>query len=219
MKRHIGKIVNTDQRCVVVFMQIPGREDHALIAATDNMPPRFEQALMGILESPEGQQEPVLATVLARRMMPDTGKNVLKSLHDMGILTPVHIDRVVMLPQPNMPFPLRQIIEGMGNTSPKVDDTIEQQPKYNPHTANTQSMNEESRVSIATNLLVEADMLESEAKRKRETAYTYAPDMRPAAAVAAAPKAKAPEAVVEGKVEVVVAVAKPRRAKKAPVAK
>lgn len=213
MKRHIGRLVNTDQRCVVVYMQIPGREDHALIASTDSMHPRFEQAVMEILESPEGQSDPVLANVLARRLMPESGKSVLQAMHEMGILTPVHVDRVVMLPQPGMPFPLRQIIEGMGNTLPKIDDTIEPQPKYNPHTVNTQALSDENRVAIARNLLVEADLLDGDAKRKREQAYAYAPELRPADPVAAAPVA-AP--VTEEPVAVVEAVkeAKPRRGRR-----
>lgn len=211
MKRHIGKLVNTDQRCVVVYMQIPGREDHALIVATDHMHPRFEQAVMEILESPEGQADPVLANVLARRLMPESGKSVLQAMHEMGILTPVHVDRVIMLPQPNMPFPLRQIIEGMGNTLPKVDDSIEPQPKFNPHTANTQAMSDENRAAIARNLLVEADLLEGDAKRKREQAYAYAPELRPAeppASAAPAPVTEEPAVVEPAKAD------KPRRGRR-----
>ena len=44
MKKHIGRIANTDQRVVVVFMQIPGKDDHALVVSTDNLPERFHQA-------------------------------------------------------------------------------------------------------------------------------------------------------------------------------
>lgn len=206
MKRHIGKLANTDQRCVVVYMQIPGREDHALIASTDSMPPRFEQAVMEILESQEGQTDPVLANVLARRIMPESNMSVLQAMHEMGILVPVHIDRVVMLPQPNMPFPLRHIIEGMGNTLPKISESVEPQAqKYNPHTANAQAISDENRMAIARNLIIEAEMLESDARRKREQAYAYAPSLASAgpATVAPAPimemmpTAKAPEPVVE----------------------
>lgn len=178
MKRHIGKLTNTDQRCVVVYMQIPGREDHALIASTDSMPPRFEQAVMEILESQEGQTDPILANVLARRIMPESNMSVLQAMHEMGILVPVHIDRVVMLPQPNMPFPLRHIIEGMGNTLPKISESAEPQAqKYNPHTANAQAISDENRMAIARNLIIEAEMLENDARRKREQAYAYAPSL------------------------------------------
>ena len=50
MMRHVAKIANTDQRCVVAFLQIPGREDHALVIPTDSLPPRTEQAVMDLLK-------------------------------------------------------------------------------------------------------------------------------------------------------------------------
>lgn len=184
MKRHVGKITNTDQRCIVVYMQIPGRETHALIASTDNMKPRFEQVIMDILTSPEGQNDPVLANVLSRRVMPETNKSVLQTLHEMGMLKPMPIDNIVMLPKPNMPFPLRQIIESMGNTIPKIDNSVEttenvqdNETKYNPYVNNNTELSAEGREAIAKNLLVEARMLESEAKKKYEMAYSYAPHL------------------------------------------
>jgi hypothetical protein len=118
MKRHLARIANTDQRIVVVFMQIPDREDHALVVSTDNLPPRWEQALMSVVESPEGQGDPNLGNVLARRLMPDTTDTVLQSLHQAGLLIPVPVNNVIMFPEPNRPFALRQILQAMGKVLP-----------------------------------------------------------------------------------------------------
>jgi hypothetical protein len=188
MKKHIGKLVNTDQRVVVVFMQIPERADHALVVSIDNLHPRLEQALLEIVDSKEGQHDPVLANILGRRVLPDTNENVLKALHERQLLRAVHVDQVVMLPQPNMPFPLRGILQSMGRAVPgEVQPEASQAERFNPHANNTAALDDETKVMIARNLIIEADMLAAEAANKREKAYTYAPSLRPAPASYAAP--------------------------------
>jgi len=187
MKRHIGKMVNTDQRLVIVFMQIPGREDHALVIPTDTLPARYEQAVMEILESPEGQADETLANTLHRRLMPDTGKPVLQTLHEAGILKAVPVANIMMLPMPNMPFPLTMILESMGRdvkpTSnappPVIENSMTAVEKYNQILVNQKIEGVEQRRAIAQNLLIEAEMLEGEARKKRDLAYKNCPEMAP----------------------------------------
>ena len=198
-KRHIGKISNTDQRCVVVFLQIPGREDHALVVTTDTLHPRFEQAVMDILQSPEGQAEETFANVLNRRLMPDSNKSVLQSLHEGGMLTPVPVANVLMTPRPNMVFPLAKILEAMGRMStPALAEVARAaatpDPKFNPHLINQTAATVEQKEAIARNLLVEADLLLADAERKRQQAYHYAPhlNVRPAVATTSIESAAQP---------------------------
>ena len=184
MKRHVGKMVNTDQRVVVAFMQIPGREDYALVIPTDTLPTRYEQAVMEILESPEGQAAETFADVLHRRLMPDNGKPVLQALHEGKMLKDVPVANVMMLPQPNMPFPLSSVLESMGrkipvSATPQPNYAVE---KYNQIQVNQRIEGVENRRAVAQNLLIEADMLEGEARKKRERAYSVAPEMAPRAA-------------------------------------
>jgi hypothetical protein len=209
MKRHLARMSNTDQRVVVVMMQIPDRLDHALIVATDNLPPRWEQHIMTIVESPEAQGDPELANVLARRLMPDTTQTVLVALHEAGLLHAVNIDRVVMFPEPNRPYALRQILQAMNRLVPDeygvVDrlneaaappvkgakpnqivaapvpppNSSQEEFKYNPHTENQTAQVSQNTTGIASNLLAEAADLEAIAKAKREKAYTFAPHLRP----------------------------------------
>ena len=51
--------------------------------------------------------------------------------------------------------------------------------RFNPHTTNREASVTEGNVGIANNLLFEADLLETEAKAKREKAYGFAPHLRP----------------------------------------
>lgn len=113
MKKHVGKITNTDQRCVVAMMEIPGSEGHALVIPTDSLPPRYEQVVRELVEGLEGQAEPLLANLLSRRRMPDNGLTVLQTLHEGGWLLKVPHKNLVMLPQPNMPFALSELVAAM----------------------------------------------------------------------------------------------------------
>lgn len=245
MKRHFARMANTDQRVVVVFMQVPGKEDHALVVSTDNLPPRWEQALMSVADSPEGQGDPDLGNVLGRRMMPDSTETILQALHGAGLLLPVPINNVIMFPEPNRPFALRQILQAMGRIAPdefaQVDKLNEAaaakaapkvspvgqhktpvdpfaapaaDTKFNPHTANQSADVSSGDTAIAHGLLMEAEMLEADARAKRERAYQQAPHLRPQVrvplpeAVAPAPAKAAPKA----KKAAEAAPAKPRRA-------
>lgn len=119
MKRHVGRMKNTDARLVVVFMQIPGRKSHALVVPTEGLPGRYEQNLMALVESNEGQSSENLADVLGRRFLPDSNTPFLQSLHENGLLQAVPIDNVVMFPLPNQPYPLRAILQAMGRQVPE----------------------------------------------------------------------------------------------------
>lgn len=180
--RHVAKIANTDQRCVVVFMQIPGREDHCLIAPIDNLPPRMEQAVMDVLKSPQGQSEENFGVALARHLLPDTGLNIFETLHRQNrlVATPVH--QVLMMPAPNQPVNLSNILESLGRLPNQTTQGLMQEyavEKFNPHVNNQVVESNENSRAIARNLLIEAEMLEMDAKRKRERAYNIDPPLRP----------------------------------------
>lgn len=179
IKKHVGKIKSTDQRCVVVFMQLPDDKNNALIINIESLPPRYEQILMEVVDSTEGQQERNLADALARRMVPETGLTILQEFHNRGFLRAEPVDNLIMLPRPNTPFPLRDILTQMGelDSGEKLTEEVGD-VKYNPVVANQSADASESAVMMGRNLLAEAEMLEAEARRKREQAYRTAPILR-----------------------------------------
>jgi hypothetical protein len=110
MIRHVGKIKTTDTRCVVVMMQIPGKEDHALVVESDSLPDHYHQHVMDCLDSKEGQSAESFATELGRRFMfvADKGNlTVLQALHEARFLRAVPINHIMMVPAPGMAFALR----------------------------------------------------------------------------------------------------------------
>lgn len=182
--RHVGKIANTDQRCVVAYMQLPTpAESFALIIPTDNLPPRTEQAVMDRLNTPEAQQAENFADVLLRHLMPDTGETILEHLHNSKKLVKVPVNNVIMLPLPNMPVKLSYILENwpggsrLKGNQQYVDNTWENE-KFNPHLNNQRAETTENARAVARGLLMEADDLENIARSKREQAYTKDPSLR-----------------------------------------
>lgn len=187
MMRHVGKLKHTDSRCVVVMMQIPGREDHALIVESDSLPDHYHQSVMACLESREGQSAESFASELGRRQIFITNKgnmSIMQALHEAGFLRPVHIDNVLMTPHPSSAFPLRHVLEQMSKNIPgekfALDPKNAQNPeKFNPYGHNIAVNNSEERVSAAKGLLLQASLLETDSKKLKEQAYSMAPELRP----------------------------------------
>lgn len=191
IKKHVGKVKSTDKRCVVVFMQLPDEKNNALIIDVEALQPRYEQILLEVVDSAEGQSENDLASAMARRTVQESGRTVLEEFHRHGLMRKEPIENIIMMPRPNAPFPLRDILEQLGKldetvapAAPAVNDNAE--VKYNAFTNNMNAQDEEKRQAMAMNFLMEADMLIEEANKKREQAYAVAPELRPRKA---APKA------------------------------
>lgn len=205
-KKHVGRIRNTDRRCVVVYMQIPGNEENALIVDTDALPDRFHDALMDVIDSTEGQQVTQLHTLLARRVMPDSGLDMMNAFHTYGLLRPVSIDNIVMFPAPNAPCPLRTIVDYI-NGNPEAKS--EANPLDNRVLENQRADASQAQIDIANNILQQAADLEAEAAKKREQAYRLVPALRPQVTAspevteASVPAAEAPQAPVEAQHDVV----------------
>lgn len=174
--KHVGRLKNSDRRCVVVFNQIPGREDHALVVDTDSLTPRLHDALMGVVTSKEGQSENQLSNILSRRFMPDDNIDVLNTLHYAGRLMATPVDNVLLYPKPNNPVPLSQVLEYLNASSPQKLEEITE--KFNRIAVNQQTTRDEEVFGLAKNLIIEAELLEETAKSKREQAYKMVPSLR-----------------------------------------
>lgn len=177
IKKHVGKIKSSDQRCVVVFMSLPDEPDQALIVNIEALHPRFEQMVLDVVDSTEGQAERDLASALARRTVPETNRSILEELHARGLMRKESVDNIIMLPRPNMPLMLRDILKEMGQEPPKSATTVED--KFNPIAENLKADAANDRMGLAKAMLIEAEMLEAEARAKREKAYQYVPSLRP----------------------------------------
>jgi hypothetical protein len=113
-------------------------------------------------------------------LMPDTGKDIFATLHDSSLLLAVPCARILMMPMPNQPIKLTDILLKLGRL--RADDVYAQTEKFNPHINNIRAGDNEQKRGLANALLMEAKMLETEAHKKREMAFTHVPSLRPAPA-------------------------------------
>ncbi len=177
--RHIGRIAKTDQKVVVVMMQLlPDNPKQCLIMSMDNIPERIEQLVVDALRSPEGRTTENLWDVLDRRVMPDNaGVTLAKFLHLGGFLRAVDVTSVYMEPIPNHKMLLSDILIELKRL-PRNEDEAE--TKYNQYLENQTASNVDEVRRTAINILIEADLLQSEADAKRSRAYQICPDLNPA---------------------------------------
>lgn len=190
MKRHVGKINNTDKRCIVIYMQIPEDDDHALVVDTDALPDRWHDTLMNIIDH-EGQNFTNIADLLGRRIMPDTNLDILNTLHNAQHLQRVLTSQVTMYPQPNRPIPLVDVIKAVSgdlktenvnvNTleDTNIDVVEDVDSRVSLSEENRVNSVKEQQVDTAKNLLVQAEMLIKEAELKKSQAYNLAPSLKP----------------------------------------
>ncbi len=211
--KHVGSLVNTGKRIAVVFLQIPNKETHALYVDTDALPDRFHDALMKVLSLPEAQQAQNLGEVLARRLMPDTGRNMLEEFHINGMLESTPVTNIYLVPRPNNRVLLSDVLVAMGKSieinSNKVEENSlkeETQPEnYNAssresfYNDNKKIDNFEENIGVAKNLLAQAELLYAEAESMKAKAFEIAPSLRPSPAkkveVRPAPQTKKEESV------------------------
>jgi hypothetical protein len=95
--KHIGK--QNDRKVAVVFRTIPNEDHMCLVIYPETLPAAWHDAIMRVLESPEGQSANEFADVLHRNLLPD-GRNILETLHHERMLKRVRTDQITITPTP-----------------------------------------------------------------------------------------------------------------------
>jgi hypothetical protein len=178
--KHVGRHAATGQRLVVVFMELPDEPENALVVFSDSLPDRYHQALMDAVESNEGQSAKQMYEVLSRKVFWHGGQ-MLTTLHTEGLLSKIPTKNIIMTPNTSTNVSLNEILEQMHKIEAGLltENTAPVQTESRIDMNVAESKSEESR-QIAQNLLVQAQLLEADAQRKREEAYKYDPSLRPA---------------------------------------
>ena len=191
MLKHTGQLNNTGKNVVVVFMQLPEDNQHALVIDTDALPDMYNEALRRIVESQEAQQSKNLADVLSRRMAPDgSNQTMLQKFHMGGRLTKTPVSNVTMVPRRGVRWPLADVLNAMISQEdlPQGFDDLDAETKaeiasnlkrFNVHESNLTNENSANMTNQASSLLEMAKMLEADAQSKREQAYRMDPNLRP----------------------------------------
>ena len=202
--KHVGKI--GEKPCVVLYREVPGEPEFALVVQTTNLPDGQHDSLMNVVQSAEAQEANEVSEVLDRRQFND-GSNMLQQLHFDKRIEKVSVALVSLTPTPSDTIALAEVnaeIRKIGNNSNPPLKTDPVQPAENalnesvtnpvvaesdPTLAQTNAPIVEGEVNesqIALNLLQQAAMLEedasalmNDAEAKKQEAYRLNPDLEP----------------------------------------
>jgi len=190
--KHVGQIINTQRRCIVMFREVPGEPQNCLIVDTDALPDWMHDDVINAVNSPGAQASANFYEYAQRTMFAD-GSNMLQALHTRGLLRKQSTDNIKMTPNASVAIRLDElngiIAEQSGGkpavAPPKDPNAIGMAGKKvntgaaAPTAAPTGVISDDQ---IAQQMLSQAAQFEAEAKRLREEASALAPSQ---------PKAKA----------------------------
>ena len=197
-KKHVGQGPH-GTRLVVVFREIPGAEDHCLCVESDSLTEMYHDQFMREVDSKEAQDTVDLFKVLERRHFGD-GLQMLNGLHNRGLLRKMKVSDVTMVPMPNRTVPLELV-----NKQINGEDTSEYEVKSsdvvdvkevveNPVVVDTESglaqtavesvqvtqveVGSDDAKAAAEGKLLQARLIEEDAKKMREEAYALDPALK-----------------------------------------
>jgi hypothetical protein len=202
--KHVGKV--GEKPCVVLYREVPGEPESALVVQTNNLPDAMHDALMNVVQSPEAQEANDVADVLDRRQFND-GSNMLQQLHFDKRIEKVQVALVSLTPTPQDSILLSEVnaeIRKIQNNSNPPLKTDPVQPAanalnetvVNPVVAESDPTlarsitpvvaSESSEAQIAVNLIQQAALLEEDAQAllrdadaKKQEAYRLNPELEP----------------------------------------
>ena len=95
--KHVGRVISTGKKCLVVFRTLPGDAYTCLIVPTENLPDSYHDAIINLVSSSAGQESHEFGEVLSRATFPD-GSVMLAALHAQGRMVAVPTNQIEMTP-------------------------------------------------------------------------------------------------------------------------
>jgi hypothetical protein len=95
--KHIGRMVNTGAKVLVVFRTLPGESNTALVLPTATLPDVYHNPLMELVETDMAQESYEFGELMFVKYFPD-GRPMLQAMQVDGRLQKVPTDSVIMTP-------------------------------------------------------------------------------------------------------------------------
>lgn len=185
--KHVGQLINTQKRCVVMFREIPDDESNCLIVDTDSLVDWMHDDVINAVESPGAQSSIDFSEFAQRRTMTD-GTNMLQALHAKGLLQKQKSSNVMMTPNRETQIRLDELNNLI--RSQQGEEALPTAPvAATDATAPVEGALDD--LSIATNMISQAKQFEDEAATLRESAYALSPELKPKRGRPASKKAPA----------------------------
>lgn len=194
--KHVGQIINTQKRCIVVFRELPDDENSCLVVDTDAAPDWMHDDLMSAVESPAAQSAANFYEYAQRSVFAD-GTNMLQTLHNSGRLVKLPTEKVAMTPNNSVSVNLKElndiIREDTGGAPVVAPDDTQLQPAskdtsdFDPTTPasvrQAATAAEDAPVlddaQLAASMIAQAKNYEVEAESLKAQAYELDPSLKP----------------------------------------
>lgn len=95
--KHVGKMINTGAKVLVVFRTLPGESNFALVLPTATLPDHYHDSLISLVESDQAQDTNEFGEIMFIRHFPD-GRPMLQAMQLDGRMQKVATDSVMMTP-------------------------------------------------------------------------------------------------------------------------
>ncbi len=192
--KHVGE--HNGKKVVIIEKSIPGEPHMCAVVYSTNIPSKFHDDIMKLLESPEGQSEREFGLILNRRQSSD-GRNLLQAIAQEGYLKKAPTNQVIVKPNTASAIRLDELnsllkMAGEGETAIAKLEQLERESglkdtrknpdarKQIPNATPTVDVMDDTvlaanYVSQATRMKAEAQSLLAEAQRLEEEAVKLNP--------------------------------------------
>lgn len=191
--KHVGQIVNTQRRCVVVFREVPNEPENCLVVDTDALKDWMHDDIINAVESP-GAQESANFYEYAQRQMFTDGSNMLQALHSRGLMQKMATNNIALTPNASQSILLSEVNQvlrdngepamaeakdpnAMDLAHKPVEEVAPEPVPMATTSADTQGVINDA--DIAKSMVAQAEQFEAEATRLKEEAYTMDPSLKP----------------------------------------
>ena len=178
--KHVGQVLSTQEKCIVIFRQVPGEPENCLIVQTGDLTMEDHNDLLNELESVNGQQTDEFAKHIHTRFFRD-GANMLQKLDNTNKLIKVPTNKIMMTPTVNDNIKLEELNKSLSQLNdplgeqPKDVDTVVAGDDVKPPSVSQKTDGVLDDIDLAKGFLSQADTMEAEAKNLREQAYELVP--------------------------------------------
>lgn len=189
--KHVGQIINTQKRCIVVFREIPDDQQSCLVVDTDACPDWMHDDLIMAVES-NGAQASANFYEYAQRSVFTDGTNMLTTLHEHGRLNKQPTKNVAMTPNNSVSVNLSELndiirVESGGAAVVEPDNTqlSNASKDVNEMDINTIAQNTPAADPViedgdlAKNMISQAESFLAEAESLKAQAYELDPSLKP----------------------------------------
>ncbi len=172
--KHLGYDANTKRKYVVVFRELPNDTENALVVDSGSLTDRYHDGLMSAIESLEAQNNNDCYDVLNRKYFFD-GESILQTLHRKNWLKKLPVENVILTPSPGKTVPLKEHNEALRVSQEAFAPAPDQAEMPRPSDPQQPMTEAEAIKSNARNLIIQAQLMEEDARRKRAQAEQLVP--------------------------------------------